>query len=72
MNYSLAFDAKSTHPALTEEIVKYYNHFANRKITNDELELLKLGSIKEDISPRWVNHYYNALTNSGINWATFS
>ncbi len=68
--FSFAFDANSTHPALTEEIVKYYNSFAERKITNEELELLKQGSIFEDKSPRWVNHFYDFFNNSAINWST--
>ncbi len=71
-NYILAFDIEFAHPTLTEEIVKYYNHFAERKITQEELELIKLGSIQEDKSPRWVNHFYNPFTNSGINWNTFT
>jgi hypothetical protein len=68
--FSFAFDANSTHPALTEEIVKFYNSFAERKITNEELELLKQGSILEDSSPRWVNHFYDVFHNLGLNLAT--
>jgi len=68
--FSFAFDANSTHPALTEEIVKFYNSFAERKITNEELELLKQGSILEDNSPRWVNHFYDVFHNLGLNLAT--
>jgi hypothetical protein len=68
--FSFAFDANSTHPALTEEIVKFYNSFAERKITNEELQLLKQGSILEDNSPRWVNHFYDVFHNLGLNLAT--
>lgn len=70
-NLCYAFDAVSTHPKLTEEIVKYYNYFAERKINAQELELLKQGSILEDKSPRWINHYYDILNNAGINMETF-
>jgi hypothetical protein len=64
--FSFAFDDKITHPALTEEIVKFYNSFAKRKITNEELELMKRGSTLEDTWPRWVNHFYDVFHNSGL------
>jgi hypothetical protein len=71
VNISFAFDAESTHPALTEEIAKYYNSFAERKINAHELELLKQGSTLEDSSPRWVNHYYDVINNGGLVMETF-
>jgi hypothetical protein len=71
VNISFAFDAESTHPALTEEIVKYYNSFAERKINAHELELLKKGSTLEDNSPRWINHFYDVINNRGLAIETF-
>jgi len=68
--FSFAFDDKITHPALTEEIVKFYNSFAERKITNEELELMKQGSTLEDTWPRWVNHFYDVFHNAGLNLAS--
>jgi hypothetical protein len=43
-----AFDAIDTHPKLTEEAVKFYNFYSNRRKINDqELEWLKEGSKNE-------------------------
>ena len=65
--FSYSFDTEYAHPILTEEIVKYYNHFAKRKITEEELNLIKQGSVLEDTWPRWVNHFYVAFNNTGLN-----
>jgi len=64
---SLAFDAETTHPKLTEEAVKFYNFYAKRKINNQELEWMKKGSKNEDLSPRWANHFYDPIHNIAIN-----
>ncbi|MCM8833381.1 MAG: lamin tail domain-containing protein, partial [Candidatus Omnitrophica bacterium] len=65
--FSYSFDTEYAHPTLTEEIVKYYNHFAKRKITEEELNLIKQGSILEDTWPRWVNHFYVVFNSTGLN-----
>jgi len=62
-----AFDAIDTHPKLTEEAVKFYNFYSNRKINEKELEWLKEGSKNEDLSPRWANHFYDPIHNIAIN-----
>lgn len=66
-NFAFAFDAWTTHPDLTQEIVKFFNSYSQRKISDEELQLLKLGSTREDDSPRWLNHFYDPIHNVGLN-----
>ncbi len=65
-NNAFAFDKFESHPPLTDEIVKFYNANSIRKITAEELALMKIGSQKEDNSPRWINHFYDAIHNNGL------
>ncbi|MCL4358363.1 lamin tail domain-containing protein [Patescibacteria group bacterium] len=65
-NFSFAFDARTTHPDLTDEVVNFYNSYAERKISDKERNLLKRGSIREDNSPRWVNHFFDPVHNTGL------
>lgn len=45
-----AYDDKTTHPALTQEIIKFYNQsFPKQKINNSDAELIIKGSITESI-----------------------
>ncbi len=64
---AFAFDAASTHPKLTEESVKFYNFYSERKINDQELEWLRQGSREEDFSPRWANHFYDPIHNIALN-----
>jgi hypothetical protein len=61
-----AYDDETTHPALTQEIVEFYNllHPEN-KITPEEKEFIVSGSIEEDEWPRWLNHFYDPVYKSG-------
>ena len=57
---ALAYDEKTTHPALTNEIVSFYNlTHQDAKITDEERGWLIQGSRFEDIPPRWINHFYD-------------
>ena len=60
-----AYDDKTTHPALTEEAVNFYNLNFNQKITDEEKEWIISGSILEDTPPRWVNHFYDPIYKVG-------
>lgn len=63
--YGKGYNDKTTHPALTDEIVDFYNlSFAN-KLTDEEKEWIVEGSINEDIPPRWINHFYDPTTGEG-------
>ena len=63
---SFAFDKYLAHPSLTQEVVEFYNASADRKITPQELEWIKEGSTREDDSPRWANHFYDAVHERGL------
>ncbi len=63
----LAYDETIVHPALTEEVAKLYNlNFSNR-LTEQEIDWIKQGSIDEDKIwggvkiVRSSNHFYNPI-----------
>ncbi len=63
---ALAYDEKTTHPALTNEIITFYNlTHPESKITDEEKGWLIEGSRFEDIPPRWINHFYDPVHNTG-------
>jgi hypothetical protein len=62
----LSYDDKTTHPALTEEMVELFNKaYPHRALTPEEKELVVQGSIDEDTWPRWINHFYDPILNQG-------
>jgi hypothetical protein len=63
---ALAYDDKTTHPALTQEIIEFYNlYFQENPITPEEAEWIIQGSILEDTPPRWINHFYDPINKVG-------
>lgn len=65
--FANAYSDKTTHPALTDEVVDLFNYYyPNLKLTNAEKEIVKQGSIDEDIPMRWMNHFYDPVYNRGI------
>ena len=61
-----AYDDKTTHPALTDEIVDFYNlSFPGKKLTPQQKEWIIEGSIMEDTPPRWINHFYDPVYKEG-------
>ena len=63
-----AYEPTSTHAALTDEMVDFYNLFVvseNDAITSGEKESIVFGAIDEDTPPRWVNHFYDPIYNRG-------
>ena len=58
---SSGYDDKTTHPALADEIVDFYNLSFDNKLTNEEKEWIVQGSIDEDTPPRWINHFYDPI-----------
>jgi len=64
--FCLAYDDKTTHPALTDEAVDLFNYYyQDYKLTDQEKEIIKKGSRDEDNAPRWVNHFYDPVYNQG-------
>jgi len=64
-NFSVfAYDAKTTHPNLTEITVDFYNQqFSNYDLNETEKQLLMQGSIDEDDGIRCLNHFYDPVLN---------
>ncbi|MDO8592495.1 MAG: hypothetical protein Q7R92_01815 [bacterium] len=59
---TLAFSEETTHPALTEQIIEFYNlAYPDDQITDEQKALIVQGSIDEDTAPRWINHFYDPL-----------
>src|SRR3989338_11497634 len=64
-NPILAYDDKTTHPALTDEIVDFYNLFSAQKLTFEQKEWIVQGAMSEDTPPRWINHFYDPVYKIG-------
>ncbi len=61
-----AYDDETTHPALTSEIVRFYNILhPEKKLTPQEKAWIVQGSIEEDTIPRWINHFYDPIKKEG-------
>lgn len=61
-----AYDDKTTHPAITDEIVDFYNlSFLSEQLTAQQKEWIVQGSIDEDMPPRWINHFYDPVNGDG-------
>src|SRR3989338_7708704 len=62
-----AYAEHTTHPALTDETVDFFNHFyPELALTSEEKERLKMGSIDEDAALRFFNHFYDPVRNVGL------
>ncbi len=57
---ALAYSEKTTHPALTQEIINFYGGLGQ-----EEAGWVVAGSQLEDTPPRWVNHFYDPVHNTG-------
>jgi hypothetical protein len=65
---ALAYNNTITHPALTKEIIKYYNSYFNKNISTNDIEVIASGSIQEDIpNVRTLNHFYDPISGKGLN-----
>ncbi|HMB17629.1 MAG TPA: lamin tail domain-containing protein, partial [Candidatus Paceibacterota bacterium] len=61
------YSAKTTHPALTSQVVSFYNYLhPDNPLTDQQKKWLIKGSQLEDMPPRWVNHFYDPV--QGIAW----
>ena len=65
--FVLAYDDKTAHPALTDEVVDLFNlYYPNIKIDDVDKTLIKKGSINEDSGTRWMHHFYDPIYNRGL------
>lgn len=63
--FSFGYGDTTTHPALTQEIVRFYNSRFDEKLTDEQMEWMVEGSRLEDVPPRWVNHFYDPIQKIG-------
>ncbi|OGN13467.1 MAG: hypothetical protein A3J47_03870 [Candidatus Yanofskybacteria bacterium RIFCSPHIGHO2_02_FULL_43_22] len=64
---AFGYSQNTTHPALTDEIVDFYNlNFPNDKITEEEKQRLIQGSIDEDDGLRMLYHFYDPVYDRGL------
>lgn len=61
-----AYPSDPTHPALAKKSAEIYNKFYKNVLTQEEINWLAEGAKKEDVPPRWVNHFYDPIT--GLGW----
>ena len=62
-----AYDDKTTHPALTNEIIELFNYsYPDLALSSEEKIFVKQGSIEEDAFGRWMRHFYDPVYNRGL------
>jgi len=61
-----AYDQMNTHPALTTEIVNFYNLNFPQKLSDSDKKLLIQGAVDEDQGLRPMNHFYDPVHNRGM------
>ncbi|KKS94543.1 MAG: hypothetical protein UV72_C0027G0006, partial [Candidatus Giovannonibacteria bacterium GW2011_GWB1_43_13] len=65
-NKLFAYDDQTTHPALTDEIVDFYNLLhPDSPLTAEQKEWVVEGAMLEDTPPRWINHFYDPKNKTG-------
>lgn len=60
-----AYSDDTTHPALTQEIIDFYNRSFPGSVTAEEAEWIIEGSMLEDTPPRWINHFLDPVSGEG-------
>ena len=65
--FVLSYDDKTTHPALTQEIIKFFNkNYPELKLNDEEAKLIIQGSVDEDSGVRYLHHFYDPVYNRGL------
>ena len=62
---ALAYEPSPTHRDLTSKIVEIYNKYYSPKITDEQADWFRKGTIEEDTAPRWINHFYDPIYKTG-------
>lgn len=65
-NRVFSYNDTITHPSLTDNIAKVYNANFEQKLSDEEINWLKQGSIEEDTPIRWMNHFYSFNLQTGL------
>jgi len=62
-----AYEPNTTHKALTQEIIKFFNYYnPNLNIDGQEQELVMRGSIDEDAGTRPLHHFFDPVYSRGL------
>src|SRR3989344_1941699 len=68
--FVFAYDQNTTHPALTNKIIDFYNfYYPNNQISDNEKIIVIKGSIDEDNFARSLYHFYDPVYNRGLAFA---
>ena len=66
LNFANGYNRQTTHPALTDEAVDFYNlNFPNDLLTENDKKWLIQGAVDEDMGIRSLNHFYDPVYNRG-------
>jgi hypothetical protein len=60
-----AYSSETTHPLLTQKSAEIYNQFYQNNLSQQEISWLMEGAKKEDVPPRWINHFYDPISGKG-------
>lgn len=58
-----AYSHKTTHPALTSQIIELYES-SGKALSAEQKQALLDGSSLEDTTPRYINHFYDPVNNT--------
>ncbi len=65
------YDNIITHPKISSVAIEIFNKHAGGKLTDEQINWIVQGSIAEDADPRYINHFYNPETGSGLDDSGF-
>ena len=66
LNFARGYNRQTTHPALTDEAVDFYNlNFPDNLLAENDKRWLIQGAIDEDLGIRSLNHFYDPVYNQG-------
>jgi len=65
---AFGYDNMVIHPKLSQAAVEIYNREAGRKVSAEERGWIIAGAIAEDTDPRYLNHFYDPSTDSGLKY----
>jgi|GEM_PF-4474245 len=61
------YDDITTHPALTQEVLNFYNKsYTYEQISYDDIQEVIQGSKDEDSGTRWLYHFYDPVYERGL------
>jgi hypothetical protein len=66
LNFAKGYNRQTTHPALTDEAVDFYNlNFPSNLLAENDKKWLIQGAVDEDMGIRSLNHFYDPVYNQG-------